>query len=132
MGADEPLEGAGTNQGHVAGQHHEGPRPALEQRLRLQQRVPGAALLVLAGEGQRRAVGEGGPHPLPLMADHEADALGAQGVGGARDVLDQGQAGEAVQHLGPGGSHAGAAAGGKDDDVVRHRPPSVIEPGGPW
>ena len=77
-------------------------------------------------------MGEGGPHLLRLVADHEADALGAQGVGGARDVLDQGQAGEGVQHLGPVGPHAGAAAGGKDDDVVRHRAPSVIEPGNPW
>ena len=56
------------------------------------------------------------------MADDDDDGGGGQGIGGAKDVLDEGQAARGVQNLGKTGFHPRSLACRKDDEVERvHR-----------
>ena len=84
--------------------------------------MAGAQLRFLDDEPQAWLPGERRLDLVALVANHEGDRGRAKCAGGGDDMLDEGHAAERMEHLGPGGLHAGALAGRKDDDVdVRSR-----------
>ena len=80
--------------------------------------MSGSVLLFLHdGPGRRRDLSEVGDDVgAPVPDDHDR-AVGAQRLGGSQYMPEKAAAGETVQHLGRRGRlHAGALAGGEDDD----------------
>ena len=91
----------------------------LRRRLRLGHRMAGTQLFGLDDEIQ--VVGpQALAYLLGAMADHHLDALRLQAAGGVDDVAEHGLVSHRVQHLGQGRTHAGALAGGENDDIEGH------------
>ena len=107
-----------TQQRHVARQQHHRARAPCQVRFRLQERVPGAELRLLQCKAQAQPFPEA---PALTRSDRwpttTTVVAGGERVRRAQDVLDQGEAGGAVEHLGIRGLHPGSLAGGEDHDV---------------
>ncbi|MNQ92247.1 hypothetical protein D3C85_1076660 [compost metagenome] len=113
----QALERFHLDQRHVAieDQHTLGS----ELRQRLGDGVAGAQLFGLQDEAE---IVRGQPlaHRLGAMADDHVYALGGELAGSVDDVAEHGLAGHRVQDLGQRRTHAGALAGGEDDDIEGH------------
>ena len=113
----QALQGRLFDQRHVAieDQHPFGG----QRRQRLGDCVAGAELFALQDEIQilpRQALLD----RFSTMADHHMDALGRQLPRGIDHMAEHGLAGNRMQDFGQGGTHAGALAGGEDDDIEGH------------
>ena len=111
---DQPFDRFDGEQGHVAGQDENRPRPALPPRL--QHRVAGAQPLPL---DDRPHVGAGHPDDFVSVGRHDEDDAVGERPGNPERVGDQGAAAQPVEHLGLPGAHALAFARGQDDDGQR-------------
>jgi hypothetical protein len=60
-------------------------------------------------------------YQIRAMPDHHMDADRRQLAGAVDDVREHGLTGNRMQDFRQGGAHAGALAGGEDDDIERHR-----------
>ncbi len=134
---EQPFEGRGGDQRHVAGKHQQ-LRRAVDQARGLGQGVAGAALLLLHHPGDVAAAfagvsrtarvarmaalaGEGGTHALGAVPDDHQQARAAGGARGVQNPAQQRPAGGPVQDLRQGRAHARALAGGEHHgDPGRH------------
>jgi hypothetical protein len=82
--------------------------------------VPGAARGILPDEGQA-TVGEGRLDRLRLVPDHDGNGGGPRHFDGAEDVLEERDAEDGMEDLGPPALHPGALAGGQDDGLQGRR-----------
>ena len=122
MPVDERLQRGRRQQRHIAGQQNDGPCLTGKRLFRLKQGMTRAELRILAREPEVRPSRQRRLHGLGLVADDDHDGRGGNGIGRAKDVLNQGQAGRGVQNLGKSGFHPRSLACRKDDEVERvHR-----------
>ena len=75
-----------------------------------------AGALPLGLQDELGALAVHAPDLVGVAADHHQQALGGDPLGHLLDVAEHGQAADLVQHLGAARLHAGALAGGQDDD----------------
>ena len=80
--------------------------------------MPGAQLRFLHHAARSEALAHT-PHGIGLMAHHGDEMLRRQRLHGRQHVPNEGTASQWVQDFGERGLHAGAFAGGKDDDCER-------------
>ena len=79
--------------------------------------MAGSKLFFLRDEFERGPLGERSPDIVGAVADHERDAGRHERRGGPDDALDDGQAADRVQDLGPLRLHPRALPGGEHYDV---------------
>ncbi|MNP11439.1 hypothetical protein D3C76_1036250 [compost metagenome] len=113
----QAFQGRLLDQRHVAieNQHPLG----LEERQRLRHGVAGAELLGLQHEVdvvRRQALA----YPLRTVPDHHMDTLGRQVARGIDHMGQHRFAGDGMEDLRQGRAHAGALAGGENDDFEGH------------
>ncbi len=122
---EQTVQGFALQQWHVGVKQKKRAFFTAEKRLGCQQGVPRPELRRLHDEFNIRSRRQGGLDVLAVMADDDDGLRGAKGVGGPQHVIDERAAGQGMQHLGHGGFHPRALAGGKNDDVKLAHPVRV-------
>ena len=93
------------------------PRGSFQKGLRLEQGVARTQLRLLQCKAEARPYLKGVLQLLGLMADDHHDRGGRKGRSGTKHVIDQREAGGAVQDFRQRGFHARALPGGQDHNV---------------
>ena len=75
--------------------------------------MAGAVLGLLEHEFGALVVGEGALHPFGLVADDQQPPFGGELLAAGEHALDEGGAGEGLEHLGQVALHARALSGGQ-------------------
>ena len=114
-GLQQLFQGGAVNQRHVAVEH-EGAAGVAKVRQGGLYGVAGAELFGLLHPADAFAL-HLLAHLLFAVADDYVDTLRAEALRGIDNALEHGLSADTVQHFGQGGIHAGAFAGGEDDDM---------------
>jgi len=117
MRVDQRLECGRAQQRDVSVQQHHDPARSAQLRLCLHQCVPCAELRLLQCKAEAQPFVKHTLHLFGQMTDDDSGGGGIEGIGGAEDVLNEGQARRFVQHLRELGFHPRSLAGGKHNDV---------------
>jgi hypothetical protein len=80
--------------------------------------MAGAQLWLLHDTARPEVFGRA-PHGIGLMAHYCNEVLRRQGLDARQNMRDEGTTGQGMQDLGDRGIHAGAFAGGEDNDCKR-------------
>lgn len=115
---EQTLQRLGSDERHVAVQHQHACIDR-HRRHRVLHGMAGAQALLLLGPVEIGLVGKRGTDLLAAVAVNDVDPCGAELARGVDHVTQHRLAGDLLQHLGRGGLHALALAGGEDDDVER-------------
>jgi hypothetical protein len=122
---EQPRQSGRGQQRHVAREQHQRSRPACEQRLRLLQRVRGAALRLLQRELKAGNVAKPVANGVRLVTDDERGGGGADGGRRPQDVSHHRAPGYRMEDFWQPRFHTRALSGSQNDDVslrIGHSP----------
>ena len=118
MLGEQSLQSAGVQQRHIPTGHHDRAGKILRQRG--QAAGDGAAgtrdLVLVRGNGVGCDLGQVCDNGVALVAHDDHEMIGVQAAGSGDGMIQKTAAPDGVKHFGNGRAHAGALAGGHDDD----------------